>query len=229
MSEIKLCACGCNRPITIEQYKNFDKIRFIPGHQNHRNLHPIRHLSDEAKKKISLSHTGTVGTFTGKHHSNETKDKMRESKFGNNWNKGRHQSKEIIETRRLKLIGKKRSNECRIRMSILSRLRWRNPDYSIKVLTGKISKCQLKLYNFLKNIFPSAVLEYGMYSPYNSSRRMFLDIALVEDKIDFEYDSIRWHSDTKYVVKDKMRDDYLQLIGWTVMRITEKELDNFIM
>ena len=90
----------------------------------------------------------------------------------------------------------------------------------------RVSKNQLKLYNFLRDIFPTVVLEY----PINKKIRghYILDIALVEDKINFEYDSIRWHTEDKYVESNKTRDNYLRELGWVVIRVGELELKNFI-
>ncbi len=108
-----------------------------------------------------------------------------------------------------------------------------NPEFAKKAsssnfVLGKTSKCQLKLYRFIKEIFPSAILEYPI--PRNG-RNMYLDIAIVEDKIDFEYDSISYHKNRgehNYEEHDKLRDEYLHGLGWTVLRIGEKELRTFV-
>jgi hypothetical protein len=58
------------------------------------------------------------GTTTGYKHSEVTKIKISEKHKGQtSWNKGIKQSEETIEKRRLKLIGKKRTEEVKIRIS----------------------------------------------------------------------------------------------------------------
>ena len=108
----------------------------------------------------------------------------------------------------------------------LSPMDWKNRIDKTCSLVTRISKNQLKLHDFLKNIFPTVVLEYPVKKKIKGN--YLLDIALVEDKIDFEYDSIRWHTEEKHVRENKLRDDYLQELGWSVIRIREPELRDFM-
>ena len=82
----------------------------------------------------------------------------------------------------------------------------------------------LTLFHFLKKTFPSIVLEHIIYK--RNGNPMFLDMAIVEDKLNFEYDSIYYHKNKEN--EDKIRDNYLTELGWTVIRIKENELQNFI-
>lgn len=73
-----------------------------------------KHLSEEQKKKISIScsfYKGTLHSQYGRHKSDDTKQKLR------NANLGKKQSKETIEKRRKKLTGIVKSDEFKQRMS----------------------------------------------------------------------------------------------------------------
>lgn len=74
---------------------------------------------------------------------------------------------------------------------------------------GKISKPQMKLYETILSLYPDAQLEYPIF---NRS----LDIALVNYKIDIEFDGNFWHKNRKD--EDKKRDDLLKRKGWKVLR-----------
>lgn len=73
------------------------------------------------------------------------------------------------------------------------------------------SKPQLKLYEMVKSIFPTAQLEYrvGNYS---------LDIAIPEIKLDIEYDCSYWHTKEK----DEKRDKINESKGWKVIRFIDR-------
>lgn len=79
---------------------------------------------------------------------------------------------------------------------------------------GRItSKQQLKLYEMVLRLFPKAELEYKIF---NRS----LDIALVEYKIDIEFDGLFWHENREY--DDEVRDNLLKSNGWHVIRYKDK-------
>jgi len=104
---------------------------------------------------------------------------------------------------------------------------WNNRIEKICSARVRVSKNQLKLYNFLQKIFSTIVLEYPVKKKIKG--HYILDIALVEDKINFEYDSVRWHTSNKHIERDVIRDEYLRTLGWVIIRIGEKELNNFIL
>jgi hypothetical protein len=128
----------------------------------------------------------------------------------------------------------KDTDERVLKQSITLSNSWKDPEFAKKHhLThgGGPSKPQLKLYNFLKQIFDTAELEY--FVPKKDKGYYKLDIALPDDMIDFEYDSKRYHIGQNknggfYEEQDKIRDEYLRSLGWTVVRIAEKELRSFI-
>ena len=70
----------------------------------------------------------------------------------------------------------------------------------------------------VKEKFPSAVLEYKVAI---SNRNVYLDIAVPEFKLNFEYDGLYWHNsynrkDKKY--NDEERDKELKKLGWQIFR-----------
>jgi len=85
-----------------------------------------------------------------------------------------------------------------------------------KYFTGNnISKGQLLLFEKVKEMFPSAVLEFPIDAP---GKKYYLDIAVPELKLDFEYDGFYWHSFPDAIERDKKRDEYLKSLGWKVFR-----------
>lgn len=101
---------------------------------------------------------------------------------------------------------------------------WMKTEKNIRRFVKHPSKPQMRLFDFIKNIFPHAVSEYPIPKGDNI---VYLDIALPEDKIDFEYDEPYWHN--SIVNRDSERDNYISQLGWSVIRIKgEKELNEFI-
>lgn len=94
----------------------------------------------------------------------------------------------------------------------------------------KVSKPQAQLYAIVKKEHPTAELEYEVR--INEGKRIYLDIAIPEKKINIEYDGMYWHkkNDSTIRVKDVERDAYLKKEGWRVFRFqywnnpTEEEL-----
>jgi len=92
---------------------------------------------------------------------------------------------------------------------------------NIRKYNKRISKPQRALFDFLKDIFPDAVMEYNV----KLDKNYYLDIAVPDAMINFEYDDPYWHNTSK----DIARDSILKNAGWSVMRINgTKELSEFI-
>lgn len=98
---------------------------------------------------------------------------------------------------------------------------WMKTHKNIRRYAKRVSKPQLKLFKEVKEVYPDAVLEY----PYKVEgvKTIWLDIAVVSQKINFEYDGEYWHklNNQNNNLKDDMRDSILQAAGWTVIRIKE--------
>jgi len=71
-----------------------------------------------------------------------------------------------------------------------------------------ISKSQLKLYDMIKDICPTAELEYSI-------DRFFIDIAIPDKKIAIEYNASYWHQDKE---RDLKRQKLLESQGWKFIR-----------
>ena len=94
---------------------------------------------------------------------------------------------------------------------------------NIRKYCTKISKPQKMLFGIIQKGYPEAVLEYdGIKTP--DGRTLWLDIAIVDKKIDIEYDGVYWHdkNNKKHTQKakwsDATRDEYLKTLGWTICR-----------
>ena len=75
-----ICQCGCGQPIVEKPFracKYYKPQRFIIGHNLR--LDGCHVLTDEHKRKIGLAHKGRIGPMLGRHHSSETKEKIRQS------------------------------------------------------------------------------------------------------------------------------------------------------
>lgn len=101
---------------------------------------------------------------------------------------------------------------------------------NIRKFATRISKPQAILYSIVKLYFQQAELEYEVITDNN--KRIWLDIAIPDLKIDIEYDGIYWHTKNKDTISlsDEKRDEFLRNTGWRVFRIrstknlTEEEL-----
>lgn len=111
-------------------------------------LYPIEYISNKEIETIKLFKSfgaklvnGNSGGIGGTKPSLEVREKLRLSKIGNTWNIGRKRSKESIEAGRLKMKGKKRTEEHNRNLA--------------KALKGKISKARILNDETIINIFKS--------------------------------------------------------------------------
>lgn len=81
----------------------------------------------------------------------------------------------------------------------------------------KPSKCETKLFNILKNIFPDLVSSYRIH-PY------IVDMCLPEKKLVIEFDGIYWHNRPGAKEKDRLRQEYIESLGWFVIRFDDNDL-----
>jgi len=77
-------------------------------------------------------------------------------------------------------------------------------------ITPRISAPQLKLFQMVKEKYPTAILEYPVLD-------YCLDIAVPDLKLCFEYDGSYWHDKER----DKKRDEVLEKMGWKVIRFVD--------
>jgi len=107
-----------------------------------------------------------------------------------------------------------------------------NPMYDKKVASKAMknfckifkegSKPQKELYRIIRKNYCGR-MSFDFFVRTKRSFR-FLDVALLNDKIDFEYDGSFWHKG-KYKKDDLRRKREIEQIGWTVISIDEKKLN----
>lgn len=87
---------------------------------------------------------------------------------------------------------------------------------------GYISNQQEKIYIKIKNFFKNKKVELE-YPLKIGKRHYYLDIAIPNNKINFEYDGSYWHQNKE---KDVRRDIKLKNLGWEVFRINKYNIKN---
>jgi hypothetical protein len=200
-----------------------------------------KHLSEETKQKLREHMIGNK-FWLGKHHTEETKKKIGLCSKGRHHKSsllGRHLSEEHKQRIRLGCKGintGKRSpfsEEWRRKLGLASKGKKRTftPEWKKHLCIAqkemsariRISKPQKELFEFLKQIFPDATLEYPIQT---KETFRFADIGIPSLQIDFEYDEKYWHEKRKD--KDQKRDEELAKIGWITFRVTEESLKRII-
>lgn len=79
-----------------------------------------------------------------------------------------------------------------------------------------ISKAETRLKNIISKYIPSVVSQYEIRG--SNKRLYYIDIAVLEHKIAFEYDGKCWHDP----IRDQIRDENLQQVGWRTIRFAYK-------
>lgn len=89
---------------------------------------------------------------------------------------------------------------------------------NIRKFNTKISKPQKMLFDIVKEQYPTAVIEHKICTP---SKNFYLDIAIVDRKINIEYDGNYWHRKNSEagLFSDALRDQKLISMGWNIYRI----------
>lgn len=200
----------------------------------------LHERTPEHCQKLSDANKGQQ-TWLGKHHTEESKAKMRASQkgkhIGNKSNTGRHLTEEhkqhIREGCKGINTGKREpfSEEWRRKLGDVNRGKQRifTPEHKKHMAIAheelwkriRISKPQKELFELLKQVFPDATLELPIMT--NVTCR-FADIGIPSLKIDFEYDGEYWHGNDERKLKDRNRDIELAEVGWMTFRINKKIL-----
>lgn len=84
------------------------------------------------------------------------------------------------------------------------------------------SKPQRRLYKIIRENY-SGKMRFDFYIKTKRSFRM-LDVALIDNKIDFEFDGSFWHETNKNRRDDKRRTKEIKECGWKVVSIKDKDL-----
>ena len=127
---------------------------------------------------------------------------------------------EISESGRQRLrnanIGRKHSQEVKDKISRARRKYLaENPDM-IPYKLNHYSKGPSYPERYWKKIFDKVGLNYVEQYQIHTYQ---LDFALVEEKIDIEIDGDQHYLDERIIESDKRRNQYLENLGWTVIRI----------
>lgn len=109
---------------------------------------------------------------------------------------------------------------------------WMKTDRNIRKYISKISKGQNLLYEQVLKKHPAAVMEFPIKNKL-TNKIYYLDIADIQNKLDFEFDGAYWHSTPEAIARDRERDEFLYSIGWKVFRFTFdirkiEDVDNFL-
>lgn len=83
-----------------------------------------------------------------------------------------------------------------------------------RMAVRSVSKGEMALYEIVHQYYPTAKNSEWV-------KHYQIDIAIPELKIDIEYDGARWHPLGNE--KDKKRDEFLQKLGWAILRAKEGE------
>jgi intein/homing endonuclease len=94
---------------------------------------------------------------------------------------------------------------------------------SFSNLFKKGSKPQKKLYRIIRKNYIGK-MRFDFYIRTKRSYR-WLDVALINDKIDFEFDGSFWHETNKDRRDDRRRSREIQAVGWKVISIKDNDLN----
>jgi very-short-patch-repair endonuclease len=186
-------------------------------------------FSDESKKKLSES---MVGKNKGKKKPDGFGKKMCEINKGRTaWNKGitgykihddnfkKQLSKrmkdfvfteEIRDKLRKNVLGDKnpsKREDCKLK---IKQRMLNGGAFHAASFVRNPSKPQVKLFNMIKEIYPSSILNYSVKQVNRN-----IDIAIPEFKIAIEYDGIYWHQDRE---SDLIRQKQIENLGWKFIR-----------
>ncbi len=182
-------------------------------------------ISEETRIKMSIASSN---------RSVETRNKISKAGLGNQYAKGSKHSKEVCEAQSKKMKGnqvskgyKHTKEYCEIKSKKMKgnqrALGTKHTEEFCKarvkhMLNGGAAYCnsfiknpskpQVELFNLVKLIYPTTILNYP-------SLNKSIDIAIPNKMIAIEYDGSYWHKDKE---ADRLRQKNLENIGWKFLR-----------
>ena len=191
-------------------------------------------MTKEHRDKISKSMMGSVGRFTGHHHSDETKKKARERMLGNpgyfTGHKHTKESKEIISQTMLAYYAA--GNEP------WTKNNKHTPETVERILKGGLCKDKNKLEQIISNLLDENEIKYT-YSFFLRDE-MFCrqyDFKIKGLKLLVEVDGDYWHgnpetsshhfSAEKNRANDLFKDELAKENGYQVVRFWEKDIKEY--
>ncbi|MEK6880132.1 MAG: hypothetical protein AABY22_11010 [Nanoarchaeota archaeon] len=123
----------------------------------------------------------------------------------------------MISPEKRKETGKK-IKESNIKNGTYEKLRQRQLINNSNKYVRNPSKPQLKLFQNKVNIYGKDKVFLNYKVPKLNGGFIYLDVAVPNLMLDFEYDSKYWHSKDRRL-NDNDRDNYLKNLGWSIVRI----------
>lgn len=157
----------------------------------------------EIAKRVGLKLRGHSSSRKGKHHTEESIEKMRKFRKNKTY-------EELYGNEKAFILKKNRKEWIR-----------NNPEkYANQIMAQKgfISKPQKKMFHNIKSIYSDAELEY----PIRTMQGMrFADVAIPSLKIVCEYNGSYWHKNKE---SDELRAREISKVGWKVFMFNEKNV-----
>ena len=206
--------CGCKRKVKSRK-------KYIEGHylryyrKHHKPWNYGKKMSDEYRQKLSIAHKGQKLTKAQRKKISDALKGRKLSKI----NKIRIGISNSIALKGVKHPLWRRKAFSKIRKKYLKEHPEKHPTMIILKNKG-VTKGQKFLYKQIKKVFPEAVVKMD----YRVKRSLtacpyFIDVAIPQYLLGFEYDGKFWHKGReKY---EKERDANLKMIGWNILRIKE--------
>ena len=178
-----------------------------------------RKFSEEHKKKLSENHKG----FTGRHHSNEAKEKIRKSQIGEmNSFYGKHHTEEAIQN----IVKNHRTNygpvseEVKAKISKTVSERWKDGTLSV---TNYDTSIELKVQEQLDEIGVKYIKQKVIY---DENRVYVIDFYIPSLKLVIECNGDYWHTRQDRVERDNMLKKYVESTGRKIVFIWEHEIND---
>ena len=104
----------------------------------------------------------------------------------------------------------------------MSKKLWQDRDGMLNAI-----KWQPNKMTCLEASVDSVISEWGIEYHFNYMvGRYFIDFAFPEQMVGIECDGAYWHRNTKE--RDSRRDAWLSSRGWTIIRLSENEIENYL-
>ena len=204
---LKPCNCGCGRYVELHKYSKrcFEESCYLNLSSNIGKLHPNQDTKDIISKIVQKNWDDGVYNSTREMLKSENYKENLSEIVSNNWKNGNYDEVRI----------QKQTKENRGKFKDLLNKDGLALKMAKKAANTFTSKPQLKLYKNVKKLFPQASLEYEILGKS-------LDIALIDLKIDIEYDGWCHKYFDECGESDRKRDELLKSNGWHVLRYTKQ-------
>jgi len=219
MEKNKLCDYGCGKP-ALYQFKNgkFCCSKKFQSCQNSRKTkcHSGKNHSKETIEKYKQTRSGEKNSMFGKHHSENTKNKIRIDHKGKTWEEihGKLKAKILKEQQKFRMLNGQakmmntKDHIEKIRKNMLN-------GGAIKALKGvkNPSKPEVMLRDMVKELYTNCEFQFKVFN-YS------LDVALPDKKIAIEFDGYFHFDCEKNKEYYKNRQKRIEDKGWKFLKYT---------